>query len=169
MKLTNNSELLITFFLKKRCIEHKEQTKKTNKIIKILYYDIYNGYEFVNNIKKNNENYNYNVNIKKINNVNDIPKPKKMTLNGVPKNIKNIIDEKSKTEISYTFSLFDRKIGIHFIEDKFIDINEIQLYNSYIEYIIIWLFIVNKYSSRNCSKELNIYLYLTSFKKRDSY
>ena len=165
MKLTNNSELLINFFLKKKCIEHKEQSKKTNKIIKKLYNDIYSGYKFVNNIKINSEKNNYNVKIKKINNSNDIPKPKNMTLNSVPQNIKNIIDEKSKTEISYTFSLFDRKIGIQFIEEKSIDINEIEVYNSYIEYILIWLYIVNKYSSKKCSKELNIYLYLTSLRK----
>jgi hypothetical protein len=165
MKLTNNSELLIHFFLKKKCIEHKEHSKKTNKIIKKLYNDIYTGYKFVNDIKIKNEKNNYNVQIKKINNLNDIPKPKNMSLNGIPDNIKKIINDNSKTEISYTFSLFDRKIKIHFIDENPITIKEIQVYNSYIEYILIWLYIVNKYSSHKCSKQLNIYLYLTSLRK----
>ena len=47
MKLTKNSETLMSFFLEKKCINHSEQTTKTDNILKKLYYDIKQADTFI--------------------------------------------------------------------------------------------------------------------------
>ena len=58
------------------------------------------------------------------------------------------------------FTIDKRIIQIFlFTDDK--EINK-----KYIMMVIVWLKIVSKYSSNNCTKYLNIYLYLTDFYKK---
>jgi hypothetical protein len=76
------------------------------------------------------------------------------------------IDEMVMSEICYTFSLFDRKIKVYFItEDENIEF-KIDIYHEYIEIIIMWLYILNEYGSKNCSNSLTIYFYFTSLMKK---
>ena len=42
----------------------------------------------------------------------------------------------------------------------------IKRYNCYIEIIIMWLLILNKYSTKECVKTLNVYFYLNHLDKK---
>lgn len=103
--------------------------------------------------------------INKIDRVADIPIPKTKTLqlNGLPETIAKSIYNKSLTCITYTLSIYNRNIVIKFVVEELEP--DIKRYNKYVDTIIMWLYILNKYSSQNCSKVITIYLYLTSLRK----
>ena len=157
MNLTKNSEFLISFFIQNNCINYTKLTNKTKQILRILYDDIKNAYY---------QKKMYSIQINKINNIINIPRPKSFNINSFPEKIKKQIDNESLTELSYTLSVYNRNIVIKFIiENKVQDIN-LDIYNNYVDTIIMWLYILNKYSSPNCSKIITIYLYLTSLHKK---
>lgn len=160
MNLTTNSRLLISFFIKNDFLNHAKLTKNTKKIIRVLYDDIINAYNFI----KGQKNI-YNIQVNKINSISNIPRPKTFDINSVPDKIRKHIDNESLTEICYTFSLYNRNVIIKFIvENNTLDIN-LDIYNNYVETIIMWFYILNKYSSHKCSRVVTIYLYLTSLIK----
>ena len=61
----------------------------------------------------------------------------------------------------YNIDIQSKKFKIHFITT-----NYLENFKKQIEKIIIWLKMLSIYSSPTCAKELNIYFYLTDFKKK---
>ena len=118
MKLTKKSKLLMSFFMKNNCVPHISQTKYVDEILKELYNEFIDAHNYLINLKKHIF---YNINIKKITHISQISRPKNFNSNSFPEDIRNHIDNLSLTEISYTFSLFDRKITIHFIVEEAIE------------------------------------------------
>ena len=164
MKLTNKSKQFLSFFTNNKYIHHIKNTTATNNILLKIYYDILNSYKFLQSIKKNSSLYHYD--IKKIQNSLDITKPNNFNYNSFPEIIREHIDELSLSEISYTFSLFNRSIKVVFIvEDANIEL-KINTYNKYVDSIIMWLHILNLYSSKQCANSLVIYFYFTSLEKK---
>lgn len=161
MKITDNSKKLISFFHKYNCLPHITQTKSTNSIFKHFFHEIDKAVNFVKQIDKTL----YNLQIKKINNVNQIPKPATFNANVFPDPVRKHIDDYSLSALTYSFQLFERKITIHFlIEDANPEIF-VNKYNSYVDHILAWLFIVNQYASKACSNTLAIFIYHTSLTK----
>jgi hypothetical protein len=166
LKLTKNSEMLMSFFLEKKCINHSEQTYKTNNVLKQLYHDIKEGEAFVKAQKAKEGDSFYKLNVTKITNVSQIPKPKSFNPGSFPPEVREHIDSNMLYNLSYTFSLMNREIKVHFIVEQTSPEYQIELYNEYVEKILIWLHVINEYASKKCSKRLVIYLYFTSLKKR---
>jgi len=166
MKLTKNSETLMSFFLEKKCINHSEHTTKTDNILKKLYYDIKRADTFIKAQKAKEGTSFYKLNITKIHSVSQIPKPKSFNPDSFPREIREHIDKHMLYDLSYTFSLFDREISIHFIVEQSSPEYQIELYNEYIEKILVWLHIINEYASKKCSKRLVLYMYFTSLNKK---
>ena len=163
MKLTNKSKQFLSFFTNNKYIHHIKHSNATNTILLKLYYDILNSYRFLQSIKKNNS---YEYEITKIQNSLEITKPKNFNYNSFPQVIREHIDELSLSEIAYSFSLFNRKIKVVFIvEDANIEL-KINTYNKYVDSIIMWLYILNLYSSKQCANSLVIYFYFTSLEKK---
>lgn len=166
MKLTSQSKKLIGFFAKNNNIRPSlKMSEKTKDIFIELYNNIFTAYEFLNKFKKNLSNSIYSFEIQKIISSKQILKPKQFNSDSFPEIVRQHIDEMSSVQLTYHFSLFDRKITIHFILEND-DINEnSRNYNKYIDSIIMWLHILNKYSSPLCSKSLTVYFYMTSLEK----
>ena len=163
MKLTNKSKQILSFFTNNKYIHHIKHSNATNTILLKLYYDILNAYRFLQSIKKNNT---YDYEITKIQNSLEITKPKNFNYNSFPQVIREHIDELSLSEIAYSFSLFNRKIKVIFVvEDPNIEL-KINTYNKYVDSIIMWLYILNLYSSKQCANSLVIYFYFTSLEKK---
>ena len=163
MKLTNKSKQFLSFFTNNKYIHHIKHTNATNSILLKLYYDILNAYKFLQSIKKNNT---YGYEITKIQSSLEITKPKNFNYNSFPQVIREHIDELSLSEIAYSFSLFNRKIKVVFVvEDPNIEL-KINTYNKYVDSIIMWLYILNLYSSKQCANSLVIYFYFTSLEKK---
>jgi hypothetical protein len=163
MKISKNSKQLMMFFTKNNHINKVHQTKRTDSIVDELYKDIYEAYTYLMNLKQKG-NY-FSINIKKILNANQISKPQNFNSKSFPDLIRNHIDELTMTELSYTFSLYGRNIKIHFIVEE--DNVELKLdtFNSYVDAIMMWLYILNQYASKQCANSLVIYLYFTSRNK----
>ena len=164
MKITKCSKLLMSFLIKNNHVNHVIPTKKTDVIIHKLYNDILESYNYLSSLKQHNRDF-YKINIKKIKNSAEITKPNNFNANSFPEQIRNHIDETSMSELSYTFSLFDRNIKLIFITDEDSANLKVDVYNNYVDNIIIWLYILNEYSSKQCSKNLICYFYFTSLTK----
>jgi hypothetical protein len=162
MKLTQDCIFLMDFFIKNNFINHIGHNKQTNKILFKLYKNILHSHKKVLSLKKNMF---YNTSVKKINNINEISKPKNFNSNAFPNLIREHIDKQSLYEITYTFSVTDRNITIHFVVEHDFSGKKIELFNKYVEWITMWLIILNDFSSIKCSKNLILYFYFTTLKK----
>jgi hypothetical protein len=160
MKLTKQSEQLMSFFINNKCFSHTKQTKKTDNIMKKLFVEMRNGFEMIKSQSSQS-----NMITDTIENVNQIPKPKTFDNYAFPQKIINHIHVNSSSIVSYKTQLFGRKISIFFVlEDKRNGLNT-EMYQNYVDNILVWLSIVDKFASKLCSPELTIYIYHTSIKK----
>jgi hypothetical protein len=104
--------------------------------------------------------------IKKLVNSRQISKPKNFNANSFPDVVRTHIDNLAVSELTYTFSLYGREIKIIFVvEDENVEL-KLDAYHKYIDNIIMWLYILNQYASKTCSKSLVVYLYFTSLEKK---
>jgi len=164
MKLTKNSKRLMLFFKNNKHHNYVKQTEKTNKILTELYNDIMNSYKFLINLKNTKGNY-YNVTTKKIQSSVEITKPQTFNSNSFPELVRKEIDESALSELTYHFSLFGRNIKIYFVvEETNVELH-LDTYNKHVDNIVMWLFILNQYASKQCSTSLKVYLYFTNLEK----
>jgi hypothetical protein len=152
----------MSFFIKHKYINHDKTTNKTHNILFELYDELMNAYNFLLTIKKNDRHNFYNITTTKITTVSQIPKPKFFNYKSFPEEIIKHIDKTSLFEISYTFSLYNRKINFIFITEKE---ESISLFNKYVDAMIMWLYVLNEYASQDCSKTFKVYLYFTKLEK----
>ena len=164
MKISKNSKQLMLFFTKNNHINKVKQTKRTDSIISEIYNDIYEAYKYLMNLKQKG-NY-FNVTTKKILTAGQISKPQNFNSKSFPDLVRTHIDELTMSEISYTFSLYGRNIKIHFIVEEDNVEFKLETFNSYVDAIIMWLYILNQYASKQCANSLVIYLYFTSLEKK---
>jgi hypothetical protein len=156
----------MSFFTKNKYINHIEQTSRTNNIISELYNDILNAYNYLSNLKQTRGSNFYNITTKKIHSSVQITRPKNFNSNSFPEEVRKHIDELSVTELCYNFSLFNRNIKLFFIiEEDNIEVN-LDVYNKHVDAIIMWLYILNEYSSKQCASNLVVYFYFTSLEKK---
>lgn len=164
MKITENSKKLMLFFTKNKHINQVHQTTKTKNILKKIYADIFSAYRYLMQLKQKRSPY-FQFSLKKVSS-SRITKPKNFNANSFPEIVRRHIDQLDATELTYTFSLYERIIKIIFVVE---DVNvELQLdtYNKYIDSIVMWIYILNQYSSKTCSKTLTVYFYFTSLEKK---
>jgi len=165
MKFTKDSYKLLSFFIKNNCLNPIKQTKKTDALFIKLYEDIKDGVSYIQNIKRKMGNSFYKLKIEHIDNVNRIPKPTTFPPNAFPGIVRKHIDDNSLSLLSYSFHLFERNIAIYFLIEDNNPENMIEIYNDYVEYMLVWLYIVDSYASKNCAAELKIFVYHTNLLK----
>jgi len=164
--LTTPCKSLMCFINDNKIINHSKKTKKTDNIFIEIYNNIIEGNEHLQCKKTSNMGEFYVLKITKILNVNHIPRPKLFNNDDFPKDVRIHIDENISYSLHYTFSLLDREIDIHFLVE---DVNlekSLKKYNKYVERIYIWLYMINKYTTKKCSKKLRIFIYSTSLTKK---
>ena len=89
--------------------------------------------------------------------------PKGKYYNGIPQEIRKVIESSKQSSKVFEFSIKHRKIRIHFVYNETShNINKIMIY---LQKIYMWVYVCNIYSPINCSNNLDIYLYLTDLKK----
>jgi len=165
MKISNESNKLMSFFVKNNCLLSLKQTKKTDTILKNLYNEIKNGVSYINAMKTTMGNSFYKLNVKHITNKRQIPEPSTFSQNDFTPEIRKHIHEYSIGLLSYKFNMFDRNINIIFlIEDNNVE-TSIETYNNYVSYMLVWLYIADIYSSKKCANQLKIFIYHTSLLK----
>jgi hypothetical protein len=162
MKLSKNSKQLMLFFTKNKHINIVKQSNRTDIILNELYNHILNAYKYLHFIKQNGSY--YTISMKKVLTASQISKPKNFNSNSFPELVRKHIDELTMTEITYTFSLYGRNITVIFIVEEVVEL-QLETYNKNIDSIIMWLYILNQYASKQCVNSLVIYLYFTSLEK----
>jgi len=166
MKITFESHKLMSFFVDNNCLDPVKQSKHTDNILEGIFKELLEGVEFVTAEKQRLKKAFYNPKITVIEHVKQIPKPTTFSVSGFPDIVRKTIDENCLSSVSYSFNMYDRKITIHFIvEAPGID-SRIKKYNEYVDYILYWLYIVNKHASKRCSTELTFFIYHTSLTKQ---
>jgi len=164
MKLTKKSKELMMFFTKNNHINKIKQTKRTDDIIIELYKDIYTAHKYLHNLKQKG-NY-FTITTKKISTSYQITKPKNFNSNSFPEEIRKQIDELTMSEICYTFSLYDRNIKLYFVVEEDNIESNLDTFNKYVDNIILWLYILNQYASKQCANNLVVFFYFTSHEKK---
>jgi hypothetical protein len=165
MSTTPDSHKLMLFFEKHNCLPHIKQTQTTNILFKKLYREIDTAVKYINQLKDEMGDQFYKLKIDKIQFVKQIPKPSTFPVDSFPRIVRKHIDENSLASLTYSFQLFGRPITIIFlIEDDKPEIY-IDKYNTYVDRILIWLHIVNKYASKSCAEDLTIFIYHTTLTK----
>ena len=165
MKFTKESEKLLSFFLNDECIDRSSLSEKMKNVLAGLHSDLLKADQYIHTLKKQMGPRFYSLKVTKISSAIQIPKPTSTSGKYFPSQIKNHVDNSSEMAFSYTFSLFHRTIKIHFIsEDKYADL-KIEEYNHNVDAMLKWLYIINEHASSRCSKTLNVYIYLSTFKK----
>jgi hypothetical protein len=166
MRISKKSKMLMSFFTKNKYINHIEQTSRTDNIISDLYNDILNAYNFLSNLKQTRGSNFYNITTKKIHSSLQITRPKNFNSNSFPEEVRKHIDELSVTELCYNFSLFNRNIKLFFIiEEDNVEL-KLDVYNKHVDAIIMWLYILTEYASKQCASNLVVYFYFTSLEKK---
>jgi hypothetical protein len=164
MKITYESHKLMSFFVKHNCLNPIKQTKQTDHLLASLFKELLDGVEFVNAEKAKSDTF-YNPTITNIQTVSQIPKPTTFSANGFPELVRKIIDEHCFSAVSYTFNIYGRTIHIHFVTEEPSIHLKIHKYNGYVDYILYWLYIVNKHASSQCSSDLTLFIYHTHLLK----
>lgn len=165
MKLTKQSELLMSFFIENKCITSVPQTKKTDNIFMELYNELEDAEKQINTIKQQKGENFYNVIITEIQTHSQIAKPTTFPVDGFPAKVREHINEKTMNQLCYSISLVDRTVKIYFLVEELNPEKNIKVYNSYVDHILMWLVMINDYTSKKCAEVLTIYLYFTSLKK----
>jgi hypothetical protein len=158
MKLSKKSRELMLFFSKNKHLNYDKQTNKTIILLRELYNQINEAYIYSKNVH-------YRISVKKIKTSSQIIKPLNFSAKSFPEIIIKHIDESMMTEITFSFSLQNRNIRVHFIIENGGN-DDISLYNRYMESITMWLYILNIYSPRECVNTLVVYFYFTSLEKK---
>ena len=154
--LNKKSEELINYFTKNKCLYKQHFNNLTKNLFLSFYYKLIESEQFVNTMKSL-----LTPKIKKINHIHDIPKSR--YFNFIPSDVSRHIEEKSIYSITYNFSLLERKFIINIIIEEN---NSIEIFNSYLHKMMMWLYILQKNIANNCSKTLKIYLYFTTLEKQ---
>jgi len=164
MKLTANSYKLLEFFQKHNCLTPIRQTKNTDNIIKQIYYELTDSFQYIHKLKQKHKTAFITTSMNSITNIEQIKKPTIFPANSFPQKIRKQIDENIHTELMFYTHLLNRKITIYFLlEDS---VPNFQLYEQYAERMLVWLYMIDSYSSKNCATELTIYIYHTSMNKK---
>ena len=90
--------------------------------------------------------------------------PRGISYQYCPKPIRSEIENMTKVGMQYSFQINSRKFKIFFIcSDKTENVNKFM--NQSIKRIYMWLHLASQYANMDCSKNMNVYLYLTPLSK----
>jgi len=156
MSITKKSKQIMEFFMKYQCFPPEKPKKSTKIIFKKLYKEIMASYESLEYIKTGDPM------TEKIQSIREIPRPQKTSWESLPAEIGKHIQEESVVKVSYQFSLFDKNIRVHFIDENYTP----ERYTIYIERIVLWLGFIIPHTSKECSQELTLFIYLMDMEKK---
>ena len=153
MQLSNTTKGFIDEINKYKLVSKK---KNIDDLIKCLYNEITLGFDYYQRIKKS-----IITDTKKINNINKIPFPSSMSDKFFPIEIEDNIKNKSNFYTTCNITVMDTKFKIIFVYT----LNTFNI-EDYMSIIISWLHIALNHSTRDCSKNITLYIYLSDKTKK---
>lgn len=161
MKLSKHSKKILSL-LKYQFKYSIPISGRAKECMREIYHDILDSYKNLEELKKRHQD----VHIQKIMNIYEIPKPKFFNANSFPIEIRRYIDNTVVLQISFSLRLFERNVKVHFMTEETNVENNVKKYRKYMDLILMWMCILNKYAYKSCSKNIVIYLYFTPLEKR---
>ena len=141
---------------------HKIKHNKIENVL-ILFFNLINN---ADNYVKNKRKDNYLTHtINKINNINDIPKSSMNNSYLFPNEIQQYINNNSLYNINFNCKIKGRLINVDFIIFNKMSNNSLSIINNQIHMIFMWIYILQQYSLKKCSKYINLFVYFTPFTK----
>jgi hypothetical protein len=137
-------------------------TNTSTKIFKKLFKEIKNAEVYLNKKQQSGCFYGH------IKDCNNLPTPSGYYSHFFPQQIQQSIEDNNPGYIKYKCSIHDKTITIHFItfEENYQNEKYMNLLNTYAKQMYMWIYILTLYSCKECSKTLDIYFYMTDFKKQ---
>ena len=163
MKISKHTKQMMSFFTKHNHINIVKQNKRTDDILTELYGDICDSRKYLDSVKKRDGH--YTITTRKIETAMQIPMPKYFNSNSFPETVRKHIEQFAATEITYNFSLYNRKITLIFVVEDEEHHIKFETFSKYVDAIIMWLYILNQYASKQCAESLVSYFYFTSLTK----
>ena len=166
MKFSSQSEHFVERLIKKvdlvRYSKTNEEELVYNTCIHSLIDDLIAGDHYASQVISKKL---IKTDITKIHAVQQIPKPYGFNSHYLPDKIRKSIEESASYHIQFKFKIQKRNIVLHFITMDEPSSVKMLKYNDYAKMAIIWLYMAGMHASKMCSTTLNIYVYLTDFKK----
>ena len=135
----------------------------SDKIISTLYSYLVEADEYISR-KITDKCFNYT--LSKIHSLKQIPKPNMGGSYFFPKHIQQYIDDNATYNLQFTCKIKNRDITIHFVITSELTPDEVILLHKYVHMMYMWLYILDEYSSKQCSKSVSVFIYFTPFEKQ---
>ena len=149
MSLTQCSKKIINFFKKHNCLyELPFLTEKSISFLSTIYDHFQKSREYIKTLR-----------IEKTM-TKEIPMPKTFPSDSIVEDIKKEIYKQLKYVYVYNTVVFNRRVTLYFCSSIKRD------YQKEVEFILMWLYVLNIYSSKVCAEEFTVYIYLTNLQKR---
>lgn len=148
-------------------LNNGDTNTKTNDVINTMFSLLVEADKYLTS-KSQKSCFNYTHT--KINLVSQIPKPSMYDSHFFPIHIQEYIDDNAIHSIQYTCKIHHRSINVYFIlNDDIYDSmknKDIQLLDKYIHMIYMWVYTIDSFSNKQCSKTMTLYMYFTPFEKK---
>ena len=160
---------LMKFFISNNKIPHLANQEQAHPILKTIFDDLLDANKWIEEAKAADPEF-YHLKMRTIRKEEDIPFCSHLQSSYVDSTVVDHIKKKSVFLSTYTIYLLDKTITIHFIFEKgYIDKKwkepNIQMMNSYVDNMLLWLYVSNKHITDACANKLDIFVYLTSLEK----
>lgn len=159
MKISKNIKTIINEFNLNLPID-TISTNKIDMVNKTLYNDIHLSYKYIKLLIKKGA---LNIDIKETSPQNKLPYTELMSSKYIPKEIKDEINVVNKGFIEYNIKIYDTNVTLLMMLEES-DFNNLNKYDKMILDALVWIKIGLIYS-KNKTKNIKIYLYLTKQKK----
>jgi len=137
-------------------------TNSENSGMEQLYYNFIKANIYVDTLQKTDF---FDFKLTKVNMISQIPRPEITDRYFFPHEIQKYIDDNATYIIHYSATIANRNVNLYFTMFNELSSNDIQSLNKRVYMIYMWIFIVNIYAKKSCSKSFVLYVYFTPFKK----
>jgi hypothetical protein len=169
-KETKKCKVLFDFLLQYSKMDNIMQSEESNDTFKHFFYLLLEANNWIKMESDKNPDM-FDVKMQEIKSASQIPLTITESSTFINNEIIQHINKHSIFMSVYTLNVLDKRIVVYFVFEeaelskkyKEPNLNVIQ---SYVKNILLWLYIVNKYSNKQCSPTLNIFIYLTSLEKK---
>ena len=82
-----------------------------------------------------------------------------------PSHVKEYVESNGRWQLTYSCTINERPVKLYFMLFSEDEMGHPEIYDKYARFMYAWIYICTQYSTKTCAKSLDVYLYLTPFKK----
>jgi hypothetical protein len=147
------------------CLPSAPRRKTTKKLLGSIYDDIQVACATVHAAKQKHGAAFHNTETRSIRSPRDIPKPVRLSVTSIPKEVFEYIHKNSSYLFQFSSRVGERVIKVHFVTSHTDAATHVDTYAQYFERMMIWFHIAFKYSSDACGANIGVYIYDTPLRK----